>query len=495
MNRKIPGCHSFPIFAAMAVYETVVGLEVHIQLLTQSKLFCADPTGFGASPNTQVSVVSLAHPGTLPVLNEEAVDMAVKLGLVLHSEIAEQSHFDRKHYFYPDLPKGYQTSQLTDPILNGGYLEITTAEGTRSILINHVHLEEDAGKSIHDLDPDFSKIDLNRAGMPLLELVTEPVIRTGDEAYEFLAKLRKLVRWTGICDGNMEEGSLRCDANISVRPMGERKLGTRVEIKNLNSIRHVKRAIEAEAERQIALLENGEAVTQETRGFDAQTQQTIPQREKENANDYRYFPCPDIPPFTVSAEKRERLAAGMPELPAALRSRLQQEFSLSAQDAEVLTDDKELADYFLALVQEGAPPKPAANWMQGPVKSWLNVGQKTLSEFPLPPAALNGLIQLVQSGKVNFSMAASRLMPALMENSGANAETLAMELGIIQHADSGELKTWAEAVLEKMPDKVKAYKGGKKGLMGLFVGEVKKLSKGQADPKKTTEILEELLKD
>ncbi len=477
----------------MSGYETVIGLEVHIQLLTRSKLFCADATEFGAEPNTQVSVISLAHPGTLPLLNAAAVDMAIKLGIALDCHIAEKSHFDRKHYFYPDLPKGYQTSQLIDPVLQGGSLMIQTSAGPKQISIHHVHLEEDAGKSIHDLDPDNSKIDLNRAGMPLLELVTEPVMSSGEEAHLFLTQLRKLVRWIGICDGNMEEGSLRCDANISVRPVGEKKLGTKVEIKNLNSIRNVKRAIEGEAERQIGLLNSGGKVEQETRGYDAETYTTSIQREKEDANDYRYFPCPDLPPFTISAERIERLSAALPELPDALSKRLQLEFDLGAQDAALITEERELAHFYLRILKAGAPPKPAANWLQGPVKNWLNNEQTAIQDFPVSPERLAELIGLVQSGQVSFSMAAQRILPEMAKDKESSSVEIAEKAGIIQQSDDGALRQWAEAVLQKMPDKVQAYRKGKKGLLGLFVAEVKKISKGKADPKKTTTILEEIL--
>jgi aspartyl-tRNA(Asn)/glutamyl-tRNA(Gln) amidotransferase subunit B len=480
-------------------YEIVVGLEVHIQLLTKSKLFCADDIAFGAEPNTHVSPITLAHPGTLPVLNRRAVEMAVKLGLALDSRIARHSHFDRKHYLYPDLPKGYQTSQHTDPVLVGGSLKIhTQVAGAEthgaSVPIHHVHLEEDAGKSIHDADPDYTCIDLNRAGTPLLELVTEPAIRSAEEAFAFLTRLRKLVRWLGICDGNMEEGSLRCDANISVRPVGETQLGTKVEVKNLNSIRNVRRAIEAEAERQIALLKRGEKIIQETRGYDADHNLTIGQREKEEANDYRYFPCPDLPPFAVSEELLQRIKASMPELPETLFVKYTSQLGLSAQDAEVLTEEKEVSDYFNELLDHTTHTKAAANWLLGPVKSWLNEQSVTMTEFPLAAARLSDLIEVVQSGKVNFSMAATRLLPALMQQPESDAETLAQSMGIVQSSNTDELGQWVDNVLAKMPDKVKEYQKGKKGLIGLFVGEVKKMSGGKADPQVVTKLLEEKLK-
>ncbi|HSC53978.1 MAG TPA: Asp-tRNA(Asn)/Glu-tRNA(Gln) amidotransferase subunit GatB [Phnomibacter sp.] len=472
-------------------YETVIGLEVHIQLLTRSKLFCSDATAFGASPNTQVSPISLAHPGTLPMLNQHAVELAIKLGLALNCTISPESHFDRKHYFYPDLPKGYQTSQLTHPILMGGHVHTAL----RDIPIHHIHLEEDAGKSIHDADDDFSCIDLNRAGMPLLELVTEPAIRSSEEAFAFLTELRKLVRWLQVCDGNMEEGSLRCDANISIRPVGETKLGTKVEIKNLNSIRNVKRAIDAEVLRQTALANNGERIVQETRGYNADTNTTSGQREKEEANDYRYFPCPDLPPFTTNAQQIETIAATMPALPQQLQQQFVTGLALPVQDAEVLTEDKSIADYYLHLLEAKAPAKPAANWMLGPVKNWINDHQKDITQFPVSAAQLAAVIAIVQEGKVNFSMAATKLLPALLQQPTASVSELAASLGIVQQSDAGELETWVMEVLQKMPDKVKEYQKGKKGLIGLFVGEVKKLSKGKADPQVVTKILEAKLKE
>lgn len=485
----MPRCSRAYICAMSAAYEVVVGLEVHIQLLTHSKLFCADATGFGAAPNTQVSPISLAHPGTLPMLNAQAVELAIRLGLALQCRIAPHSHFDRKHYFYPDLPKGYQTSQLTQPILEGGFVHTPLG----SVPIHHIHLEEDAGKSIHDADPDYSCIDLNRAGMPLLELVTDPAIRSSDEAFAFLTELRRLVRWLQVCDGNMEEGSLRCDANISIRPTGSTTLGTKVEVKNLNSIRNVKRAIDAEVARQIALVSSGGRVVQETRGYDAASNTTLPQREKEEANDYRYFPCPDLPPFTCTPAQIAAIAASMPALPQALQQKFTTQYQLPLQDAQVLTEERSLAHYFEELLAAGAAPKPAANWLIGPVKNWMNETQQDIEAFPLPARRLAAVIALVQEGTVNFSMAATRLLPALLAQPAEDPAALAAQLGIVQQRNTADLDTWVNEVLQAMPDKVKEYQKGKKGLIGLFVGEVKKRSKGQADPQAVTKLLEEKL--
>lgn len=466
------------------VYQPVIGLEVHIQLQTRSKLFCGDPAVYGGAPNTQVSPISLAHPGTLPVMNEQALDFAIELGLALGCSVTRRGWFDRKHYFYPDLPKGYQTTQLNAPILVGGSLA--------GVDIHHVHLEEDAGKSIHDADPGLTCIDLNRAGVPLLELVTDPVIYDAETASIFLTELRRLVRWLGICDGNMEEGSLRCDANISLRPQGETKLGTKVEIKNINSIRFVRKAIEAEIKRQTAILNAGESVVQQTRGYDSDADKTIAQREKEEANDYRYFPCPDLPPFTVTDEKLADLQSRMPLLPA---QKLEQflEAGLPAQDAAVLTEEKPLSDYYSQLLELNTPSKAAANWMLGPVKKWLNEQQASLHAFPLSPLQLNKLIGLVEKGQVNFSTAAGPVFQDMLQNPEADPMEVATRLNLIQVQDTAQTEIWIKEVLESMPDKVAEYKKGKKGLIGLFVGEVKKRSKGKADPKMTTDLLQKYL--
>ncbi|MEI2747636.1 MAG: Asp-tRNA(Asn)/Glu-tRNA(Gln) amidotransferase subunit GatB [Ferruginibacter sp.] len=332
-------------------YQLVIGLEVHAQLLTKSKLFCSDPTTFGAAPNTQVSPVSLAHPGTLPVMNKKAIELAVKLGTALNCEIEQHNYFARKNYFYPDLPKGYQVSQHTAPICKGGQLYIETTDGNKYVQLNRIHMEEDAGKSIHDANENYSCIDLNRAGVPLLEIVTEPVIHSADEAFAFLTELRKILRWLEVCDGNMEEGSMRCDANISVRLMGDTHLGKRVEVKNLNSIRNVKRAIEIEKERLIQLVENGNPVVQETRSYDADKNITFSLRSKEDAEDYRYFPEPDLPPFHITAEYISEIKNSLPPLPEVLKDKYTRDFGLSGLDAAALCADKSEVDYFESLIK------------------------------------------------------------------------------------------------------------------------------------------------
>lgn len=474
-------------------YETVIGLEVHAQLATESKLFCGDSVAFGASPNTHVSAITLGHPGTLPKTNKKAVEYAIKLGLACNCTIERYNYFARKNYFYPDLPKGYQVSQHTTPICKGGSVRIRTEHGPQDVQLNRIHIEEDAGKSIHDADDDFTMVDYNRAGTALVEIVTEPVLQTADEAAQYVTELRRLVRWIAVCDGNMEEGSLRCDANVSVRLKGEKKLGTKVEVKNLNSIRNVKRAIEYEAERMMAMLENGETITQQTRSFDAATDTTFAIRDKEEANDYRYFPEPDLPPFHLSEAFIEDIRNTLPALPQQLMMKYQNELGLSEYDSMQLCLEKEIADYFEELVQHTNNYKAAANWVNGPVKQWLNENKMEIPEFNLSPAGLSELIAIVEEGKVNFSVASSKLLPAMLANENASALQLATALNILQVSDSGELETWIDAALNKMPDKVAEYKRGKKGLIGLFVGEVKKLSKGKADPKAVTELLQKRL--
>ena len=474
-------------------YETVVGLEVHAQLLTKTKLFSTDSAAYGGEPNTHVSTVTLALPGTLPKLNKKAIEFAIKMGLACNCEIERTNYFARKHYFYPDLPKGYQITQHETPICRNGYVMIKSGDGKRNIRLNHIHLEEDAGKSIHDLNEENSCIDYNRAGVPLIEIVSEPDLRSGDEAYAFVTELRKLVRHLGICDGNMEEGSMRCDANISVRRIGDTKLGTKVEVKNLNSIRNVKRAIEHEAARMMEMLENGEVIQQQTRSFDAEKGTSFPMRTKEEADDYRYFTDPDLPPFMVSDELIEEIRESLPELPEALALRYKTTFSLSEYDAAQLADEKEIALYFEEVIQSTNNYKATANWINGPIRSYLNEQNQTISQFPLKAASIAQIIELVDQGVINFSMASSKLLPALLEKPSKNVDELMTELNLKQEEDSGVVEQWVNAALSKMPDKVAEYKKGKKGLLGLFVGEVKKISKGKADPKLVNELLMEKL--
>ena len=474
-------------------YEAVIGLEVHAQLATKSKLFCGDSIEFGAEPNTHVSPITLGHPGTLPKTNKKAIEYAIKMGLACNCEIERDNYFTRKNYFYPDLPKGYQISQHTTPICKGGYVTIRSNNGFRNVRLNRIHLEEDAGKSIHDVDTDYTCIDYNRAGTPLIEIVTEPDIHSADEAYQYITEVRRLVRWIGICDGNMEEGSLRCDANVSIRLKGETKLGTKVEVKNLNSIRNVKKAIEYEIERMIKEVENGGIIIQQTRSFDANTDTTFAIRDKEEANDYRYFAEPDLPPFSLSESFINSIQESLPALPNALMQKYQYEFGLSEYDAAQLCMEKDIADYYEALIAYTNNYKAAANWVNGPVKQYLNENKLTFNDLSLQPEQLAGLLKLVEDGKVNFSIASTKVLPVLIAAKNKNALQVATELNVLQVSDSNEVESWINMALDKMPDKIKEYRKGKKGLIGLFVGEVKKISKGKADPKIVTELLEQKL--
>ena len=474
-------------------YQVVIGLEVHAQLLTKSKLFCSDSTAFGAEPNTQVSQISLAHPGTLPKLNAKAIEYAVTLGLALQCNIQQDNFFARKNYFYPDLPKGYQVSQHTAPVCNAGSVSITGKEGKRQVKLNRIHLEEDAGKSIHDADPDYTCIDLNRAGVPLLEIVSEPNLFSADEAYTYLTELRKIVRWLKVCDGNMEEGSMRCDANISLRLKNDTKLGTRVEVKNLNSIRNVKKAIEIETARLADILENNGTVIQETRSFDADTNTTFSLRNKEEADDYRYFPEPDLSPFHISTQYIENIRNTMPPLPEALVDSYIKEYNLSEYDASVICSEKEDSLFFESLIETTKNYKAAANWLIGPIRHYCNEHSMAIVEFPLSPKNIASLIELTDEGLLGFNTASTKLMQALITNPSANVRELASSLNLLQETDSAVVETWINETLMRMPDKVKEYKAGKKGLIGLFSGEVKKLSKGKADMQLVNKLLAEKL--
>ena len=474
------------------IYEVVIGLEIHAQLATQSKLFCGDSNLFGGEANTRVSAISLAHPGTLPRTNKKAVELAVKLGLACECDIEQNNYFARKNYFYPDLPKGYQISQHTSPICKGGNVRITTTAGSRAVRLNRIHLEEDAGKSLHDQHPTKTFIDLNRAGTPLVELVTEPDIYSAEEAGQFVAEIRKLVRWLGVSDGNMEEGSLRCDANISLRPAGSETLGTKVEVKNLNSIKHIKKAIEYEINRITERLLQGQPIIQQTRSFDADNDTTFALRDKEEANDYRYFPDPDLAPFVISAEALESYKASLPELPNALHQRLLQMEELSEYDAQQLSDDLFTAQYFEKVSLHTSNKKSIANWMLGPLRQWLNDNQLNFSQLPVSAVNLAKMIDMIESGELSFSTAVSRLLPELIKEEKSPRE-LAETLNILQTANESLLAEWIQEVMNKMPDKVQEYRKGKKGLLGVFIGEIKKISGGKADPQKVTQLLQEKL--
>ncbi|MEH0157444.1 Asp-tRNA(Asn)/Glu-tRNA(Gln) amidotransferase subunit GatB [Limibacter armeniacum] len=480
--------------ATLDKYELVVGLEVHAQLQTSSKIFSSDANAFGQEPNTNISVITLAHPGTLPKANKKVLEYAIKMGLACNSRISEYNIFDRKNYFYPDLPKGYQTTQDKTPICMGGHVEVKTKEGTkRNIALNRIHMEEDAGKSIHlEGEPD-TLVDLNRAGVPLIEIVSEPDIRQAEEAHSYLTEVRKLVRYLDICDGNMEEGSMRCDANISIRLKGAAEYGKKVEVKNMNSIRNVQRAIEHEFVRQVEIIENGGTIDSETRTFNAQDGSTSGMRSKETLNDYRYFPCPDLPPLIVSEEWIQSIRKGMPSLPKELFEKFTNTYGLPEYDAQVLTDQKDIAFFFEALCSKTNQYKVASNWMMGPIKSCLNDKSISMEEFPLSAEQIASIIELVEENKVSYTAASNQLLPKMMEQPETTAETLAHQLDLIQDSDDDSIIPIIEQALAKFPDKVKAYQSGKKNLLGLFMGEVMKLSNGKVDPKKANQLIREVL--
>jgi aspartyl-tRNA(Asn)/glutamyl-tRNA(Gln) amidotransferase subunit B len=475
-------------------YEAVIGLEVHAQMLTQSKAFCADSTEYGAEPNTQVSVISLAHPGTLPRHNKKAIEYAVKMGLAVGANIREVNHYARKNYFYADLPKGYQITQDKTPICTGGSIKIKQKDGSeKHINITRIHMEEDAGKSMHDQDLYDTLVDFNRAGVALIEIVTEPDLRNADEAYQYLTEVRKLVRYLDICDGNMEEGSLRCDANVSVRLKGSEKFGTKVEVKNMNSISNVKRAIEHEIIRQIDELEAGRTFTTETRSFDAAKGTTFSLRSKELANDYRYFPEPDLPPLIIGPTWINELREQMPTLPEVLFKRYTNEYGLSDYDAGVLTDTKEVAAYFDDVVAHTKNYKAATNWVMVNIKSYLNENALDMEDFTVPAASIAGLIQIIDDGKVSHSAAQQTIFPQLVKEPQKYPLQIAEELNVIQESGEDFLQELIKTAVAKFPDKVKEYKGGKETLLALFMGEVMKQSRGKADPKVASQLLKQYL--
>jgi aspartyl-tRNA(Asn)/glutamyl-tRNA(Gln) amidotransferase subunit B len=477
-------------------YEVVIGLEVHCQLLTNSKIFASDTVEFGSMPNTNVSVITLGHPGTLPKLNKKAVEHAIKMGLACGCHITRHSVFARKNYFYPDLPKGYQISQDKTPICLGGTIQIKTKDGIeKSIGLTRIHLEEDAGKSMHLAGETDTLVDFNRAGTALIEIVSEPEIRSSDEAYAYLTEVRKLVRYLEICDGNMEEGSLRCDANISIMPKGSKVFGTKVEVKNMNSINNVKRAIEYEIERQILEVEQGNSIQLETRLFNASNSQTYSMRVKETMNDYRYFPEPDLTPLIVSEEWLASIRQSLPSLPQELLEKFTNQYSLPEYDALVLTDSKEIALYFDAVCHYTTKYKAASNWIMGSVKSYLNESGITISQFPISPEQMAGLISLVDSNKVSISVASQKIFPAMLKQPNLSAQAIAESQNLMQESNTSSLQTLINEILASHPQKVTEYKKGKKGLLGMFMGEVMKKTGGKADPKLTNELLSKSLND
>ena len=474
-------------------WETVIGLEIHAQLATRSKIFSGASTAFGAEPNTQACAVDLGLPGVLPVLNAGAVRMAVKFGLSVGGAVARRSVFARKNYFYPDLPKGYQISQYELPVVAGGHLDIELEDGsTKRVGITRAHLEEDAGKSLHEDFHGLTGIDLNRAGTPLLEIVSEPDLRSPREAVAYMKRLHALVRYLEICDGNMQEGSFRCDANVSVRPRGQATFGTRAEIKNLNSFRFVERAIQYEVERQIALLDSGGKVQQETRLYDPDRGETRPMRSKEEANDYRYFPDPDLLPLVLEESFIEEVKATLPELPDARKSRFTRDYGLSPYDAGVLTATREMADFYESTLRAaGGEPKLAANWVMGELSGALNKGNLEVTASPVGPEALAGLLRRIADGTISGKIA-KEVFEAMWAGEG-DAEAIIERRGLRQVTDTGAIERLVEQVMAANPEQVAGYRAGKDKLLGFFVGQVMKVSGGKANPGQLNEILKRKL--
>ncbi|NEP01677.1 MAG: Asp-tRNA(Asn)/Glu-tRNA(Gln) amidotransferase subunit GatB [Symploca sp. SIO2E9] len=490
--------------AVKTQYEAVIGLETHCQLSTQTKIFSPASTEFGATPNTNIDPITMGLPGVLPVLNQKVLEYAVKAGLALNCRISPYSKFDRKQYFYPDLPKNYQISQYDLPIAEHGWLEIELTDEAgnpirRKIGITRLHMEEDAGKLVHAgsdrlSGSTHSLVDYNRAGVPLIEIVSEPDIRSGQEAAEYAQELRRIVRYIGVSDGNMQEGSLRCDVNISVRPVGQKKFGTKVEIKNMNSFNAIQKAIEYEIERQISAIEagNGDSIVQETRLWEEGSQRTISMRSKEGSSDYRYFPEPDLPPIEVSKELLEQWRSQLVELPAQKRSRYEQELGLSAYDARVLTDDRSVAEYFEAAVSAGANSKQAANWVMGDIAAYLNNEKLEIEQIALKPVVLAELIKLIEDGTISGKIA-KEILPELLSQ-GGSAKELVESKGLIQISDKGQLEVIIDEIISAHPKELEQYRNGKTKLQGFFVGQVMKKTSGRADPKLTNQILGKKLK-
>jgi aspartyl-tRNA(Asn)/glutamyl-tRNA(Gln) amidotransferase subunit B len=475
-------------------FELVSGLEIHVQLNTESKIFSSDSASFGAEANAHISPVTIGLPGALPKLNKEVIEKAMRIGLALNCNINQLNYFDRKNYFYADLPKGYQITQDNKPICINGHIDLTLSDGTiKRVGINRIHLEEDAGKSLHDQHEAFSMIDLNRAGVPLIEIVTEPDIRSAEEASALLTEIRKLVRHLNVSDGNMEEGSLRCDANISIREKGVATFGTRCEVKNLNSIRNVRRAIDFEFSRQVEVVSAGGEIIQSTLNFDADAGTTSPMRSKEEANDYRYFPDPDLPPVVISDSWLADVKARMPLLPAQIVQQLVSAYNINRADAVLLAEDSDLLQYFNTASEIVKNKKSLVNWLTGPIRSLLADRQINIKAFVVSPLQLAQIINLVDDKKLTQQIALQQLVPGI-KNKEQNVEALAAELNLLIAEDSDELQGFVDQVLAKLQPQVQAYKKGKKGVLGLFVGEVMKLAKGKADPQKVNSIILEKLK-
>ena len=474
-------------------WKPVIGLEIHIQLKTKSKNFSPEGYEYGAEPNTLTHPVSLAYPGTLPVVNKKVVEYATLLALALNAQIRKTFYFSRKNYFYPDLPKGYQITQYDTPICENGYLHFKVGNTWKKVRILRVQIEEDTGKSIHDIDPFYTLLDFNRAGVPLLELVTAPDINSPEEAQAFLVAVRQLVRHLDISDGNMEEGSLRCDANISLIPPGSDKPGNRVEVKNLNSFRFLKKALEYEIDRQKKIYESGGVVERETRGFDAVKGITFPMRTKEELHDYRYFPEPDMPPFQVSEKMLKELKEKMPPLPYQLWKRYTEELNLSEKEAEFLIEDLNMSWFFEETLKEYHSPKGILKWLMGPVRAFLNQNSISIEEFPLSPQTIAKLTEIADKEVIHFTVASQKLFPALLKDPSRDPENLIKELDLDQKVDDSYIEQIVREVLQTFPDKIEQYHKGKTGLLGLFIGESMKKLRGKADPRKVKETVIKLL--
>jgi aspartyl-tRNA(Asn)/glutamyl-tRNA(Gln) amidotransferase subunit B len=472
-------------------WETVIGLEIHAQLSTNSKLFSGSSIAYGAEPNTQANEVDLALPGTLPVLNKEVMNLAARLGIALNATINKRSVFERKNYFYPDLPKGYQTSQLELPIVEHGELFISVNGEEKRIGVTRAHLEEDAGKSIHGAAEGCTGIDLNRAGTPLLEIVSEPELSSAAEAVAYMKKLHSLVQYIGICDGNMQEGSFRCDANVSVRPKGQEELGTRAEIKNINSFRFVEKAINYEIERQIDLIEDGGEVVQETRLYDAEKNETRSMRSKEEANDYRYFPCPDLLPVVIDDSFIDAVRGDMPELPDAKKARFVSDFGLSDEDAAQLTNSRPMADYFEAVVADGVEAKMAANWCNGELSAWLNKEEKDVAESPVSAAMLAGMCKRIADNTISNKIAKEVFEG--MWNGEGDADAVIDAKGLKQITDTGAIEAMIDEIIANNAGQVEQYRAGKEKVFGFFVGQVMKATQGKANPAQVNQILKQKL--
>ena len=472
-------------------YEATIGLEVHVQLNTESKIFASDPNLSDSEPNTDIGVITLGHPGTLPVLNKRVLEKAILMGLACGSSITRENHFARKSYFYPDLPKGYQTTQDKTPICMGGHVELVEEYLLQeAVSLHHIHMEEDAGKSIHDEGHD-TWIDLNRAGSPLIEIVTNPSILGPNEAAIFLQEVRRIVRFLGISEANMEKGEFRCDANISIKPLGIEQLGRKVEIKNMNSFNHVRKAISFEIERQLDLALNDGIIEEETRTFDPNTGKTSGMRFKETMNDYRYFPCPDLPPVILDDELLEELKSRSQKVPAYYRRRFSHDYQLSDYDIQLLVEEKEISEAFLWLCEKGVNPKKTANWINGPYKGFLNESGQDFSD--ISQMQLFDLLKLLESGKLMSASVKKDLLPVLVK-SDREVQILAKELNLLLSEDNSSLESVVESVLLSLPQEVASYKRGKKKLFGLFMGEVMKKSRGKANPKDVKSMLIEQLK-